>query len=211
MRPVLITAGATRNRIDAMRFISADSSGRTGAHIAEALGSEGLVFLGSPEACLRLPAGFQTATYSDTMDLMGRMEDWVRAHPTGLVVHAAAVGDYMLDFGDAQAQTKRPSGQAVLRLELVPTPKIVDQITRWSKDVFLVSFKAAPPGSTPQDLERMARSQQQRTRSQLVFANTIGRLGSEVLLIEGSTAHTHASRSSALEHLLRLLRTARAA
>jgi phosphopantothenoylcysteine synthetase/decarboxylase len=211
MRPVLITSGATRNPIDAMRYISAHSSGRTGAHIAEALGPERLSFLGSPEACLRLPDGFQATTYSDTMDLMVRMEDWVRAHPGGLVVHAAAVGDYMLDSGDAQAQIKRPSGQAVLHLELVPTPKIVDQIAGWSEDVFLVSFKAAPPGSSPEDLERLARAQLQRTCSQLVFANTIGRLGSEVLLIEGSTAHTHASRSSALEHLLRLLRTVRAA
>ena len=106
MRPALITAGATRNRIDAMRYISAHSSGQTGAHIADAVGPEGVWLLGSPEACLRAPAGIQTRSYADTVDLCTQMEAWVRAHPRGVVVHAAAVGDYMIDPADPLSSSK---------------------------------------------------------------------------------------------------------
>lgn len=209
MRPVLITSGATRNPIDAMRYISAYSSGRTGAHINMGLGMVDTLLLGSPEACHEIPDGFPIETYGDTLDLLARMHRWVLANPRGIVVHAAAVGDYMLDPADASATTKRPSGQDQLHITLVPTPKIVDQIAQWSPDVFLVSFKAAAPGTTEDELQRLAHAQLQRTRSELVFANTIGQLESGVTLVSRDLAVVFPSRDNALDDLIARVHAAR--
>lgn len=209
MRPVLITAGATRNRIDAMRFISAHSSGRTGAHIAEALNPHRVLLLGSPEACLRASERVQTAAYGDTMDLMQMMKDWISLHPDGIVVHASAVGDYMADPSDASSQGKLPSGQPELSLRLVPTPKILDQLKDWSADIFLASFKAAPPHTDAAGLEQLARAQATRTSSDLVFANTIGQLTTEVVVLDQERAVTHSTRDGAIDHLIQRISSMR--
>jgi phosphopantothenoylcysteine synthetase/decarboxylase len=200
VRPVLITAGATRNPIDSMRFISANASGRTGALLAEQLGPEGLTILGSPEALLRVPGGTAADTFGATEDLMARMKRWVLAHPSGVVIHSAAVGDYAVtDVSDAE---KIPSGQTELTLRLHPTPKILDRIRVWSPAVFLVSFKAAAPDTTVDGLVRIATTQLQRTTSDLVFGNTIGAIKGPVVLVDASGAVAFDDRADGLNALL---------
>ena len=211
MRPVLITAGATRNRIDAMRFLSAHSSGKTGAYIATALGPRDLMFLGSPEACLRAPQSIAQEIYTDTLDLLDRMRAWVGSNPAGLVVHAAAVGDYMIDPADPEAEGKRRSGQDVLQLRLVPTPKILDQVRGWSEQVYLISFKAAAPHTNTDELARIAAQQRVRTGSDLVFGNTIGRTDAEIVIVGADGAQVYAERHYALEALTAHIQDARLA
>lgn len=197
MRPVLITAGATRNPVDAMRFVSAYSSGRTGVAIARALG-ERVTLLASPEAALRCNDGPVVAEFGSTRDLMARMQAWCEDHPDAIVVHAAAVGDYEVE----SATGKIPSGQPELLLRLVPAPKILDRMRSWSPDLGIVSFKAAPPGTTPEQLATIADAQRKRTDSALVFANTIGRTGTDVVLVDATGATHHASRRDGLDDLV---------
>ncbi len=214
MRPVVVTAGATRNPVDAIRYLSAHSSGRTGGHVAAALAAHGadVTMLASPEAWLRLQAErpddaarVACVEYSSTDDLLDKLQTWVRAHPGGLVVHAAAVGDYAV----AERSTgKLPSGKAELVLRLRPTPKILDLIRDWDPTVHLVSFKAAAPGTSAPQLEEIARAQLTRTGSRLVFANVIGNLQSLVLLVERDSTTTHTDRGAALEDLFERLRGA---
>jgi phosphopantothenoylcysteine decarboxylase/phosphopantothenate--cysteine ligase len=201
MRAILITAGATRNPIDAMRFISAHSTGRTGAWLATALSQVAHVtMLGSPLALTHCAPPVVTLDFTSTQDLMNKMEVWVRANPDGLVIHAAAVGDYAV--ADLSADQKIPSGQEVLSLRLIPTPKILDAIRDWSGTVSLVSFKAASPGTTGSALEAIAANQGKRTGSDRVFANTIGALDSDVLIWSASGCTWHQKREDALEALL---------
>ena len=88
---ILITAGATRNPIDAMRYISARSSGATGMGLARALVARGhrVHLMGSAEARLRGP-DLDGEEYHSTRDLMVRMAAWIRRFPGGAVVHSAA-------------------------------------------------------------------------------------------------------------------------
>ena len=82
MKPVLITAGATRNPIDSMRYISAHATGKTGATIASSLMHKTKVFaLCSPVAEHNMPASVETAVFESTDDLMGKMKFWVEQHP----------------------------------------------------------------------------------------------------------------------------------
>src|SRR5688572_24419311 len=105
----LITAGATRNPIDAVRYVSAWSSGGTGVAIANALRDAGrsVHLLGSAEALLRAH-DMPSEEYGSTRDLMARMERHVRANPQLTLVHASAVGDYELPEIEP---SKIPSGR----------------------------------------------------------------------------------------------------
>jgi len=195
----LIVAGATRNPIDAVRYITARSTGRTGVALAAGLLERGadVYLLGSPEARLR-GAVVPGEEFGSTRDLMERMEAWVTTHRRGAVVHAAAVGDYELAQPGAD---KIPSGRDRLELVLVPTPKIADQVREWGLVGPYVTFKAAPPGTEVAELEQIARRQLHRTRSDLVFANTLGRLDRDVLLVDES-CRRYSKRSHAITALV---------
>lgn len=199
MRPVLVTAGATRNPIDAMRYISANSSGRTSVAIARALVAHGCdaLLLGSPEACLR-GDGLRTEEFTDTRDLMRRMERWVLANPNGAVVHAAAVGDYEVSEPSA---TKIGSNLETLTLTLTPTPKIADHVRAWSPGVQLITFKAAPPNTDGETLVRICRKQLQRTGSDLVLGNVLGSLAATTTLVDASGSEAFDDRAMALHAL----------
>jgi len=176
--------------------------------LAERLGAIAPVhLLGSPEAVLRAPEESTTETYGSTDDLMVRMRAWVDRHPSGVVVHAAAVGDYSVDPADPVADSKIPSGQAELRIRLVPTPKILDQIKGWSSTVCLVSFKAADPKVVGAELQELAEAQRVRTSSDLVFANTIGNLDADLLMIDPNDAVWFVDRGSALDALVARIRS----
>ena len=207
-RAVLVTAGATRNPVDAMRYLSARSTGATGVWLATALARDTRVtLLGSAEALLRLgppPPRVTAEEYGSTRDLMARMAAWVARHPDGVVVHAAAVGDYEA----APFDGKLPSGRGELMLRLTPTPKILDHLKQWSEALFVASFKAAPPGATGDRLCEIAESQRVRSRSDVVFANTIGRLGDDVLLASPTGCARFVSRAAGLDALLSTLRDA---
>ena len=178
---VLITAGATRNPVDAVRILTARSTGKTGVGIARALVARGVSvhLLGSAEACLRAPE-LASEEYGSTRDLMARMKAWVQENPGGHVVHSCAVGDYEMA---EQTSRKIPSGMDRLVLELVRTPKIADHIRAWGLSGHLVTFKAAGPDTSDDELVRIASAQRERTGSSLVFANVLGRLGHRVALV----------------------------
>ncbi len=201
-RPVLISAGATRNPIDSMRCITANSSGGTGVALATALQPDHPVhLLASPQAALRASAAGVSSVelFESTVDLMERMERWVRAHPRGIVIHAAAVGDYAPEASGGKVS----SGKACWTLELAPTPKILDHIRGWAGDeLVLVSFKAAAPETGDSDLVGIARKQAERTASDLVFANVLGRLGTRVAIVTPEDERWFDDRQDALQALI---------
>jgi phosphopantothenoylcysteine decarboxylase/phosphopantothenate--cysteine ligase len=200
----LITAGATRNPIDAMRHISANSTGRTSAHIAMALSTASQVtLLGSPQALLRIGEGVDGQEFGDTRDLLSKMKAWVQANPGGVVVHAAAVGDYEVS---TPAQSKVSSQLGEWTLTLRPTPKIADLIPQWDPQVFLVTFKAAGPDTGAEELVQICRKQLLRTRSQMVFGNVIGALGATSTLVDALGSEAFERRDDALSALVARIR-----
>lgn len=214
MNPMLLTAGATRNRVDAIRYLSAFAGGQTAIAIVQGVPMTSLHFLGSAEACLRVrlaeaerrleglpPRNIGSEEYTGTRDLMARMESWILRNPHGVVVHSAAVGDY-----EAEANpSKIPSGQAEISIRLRPAPKILDQIRGWAPECRLVSFKAGRPGLTPAELEQIARAQLQRTGSDLVFANVLGEIETSVLLVGPTQTEAFPHRVDAIAALNRRL------
>lgn len=202
-RPCLVTAGATRNPIDAMRYLAAYSSGRTGVTVAHELAADHAVtLLGSPEACLRTTSSLTTEGFGDTRDLMTRMEEWIRANRGGVVVHAAAVGDYEAE----PSPDKISSGLDELVIRLRRAPKIADHVKDWDPGCTFVTFKAAGPNTDAEQLVAMCRAQLRRTGSDHVFGNVIGALQTTAVLVDADGSEAFKDRLYALQALAARLR-----
>lgn len=199
-RPVLITAGATRNPIDSMRSITANSSGKTGVYLSQKLEAKGrrCTLFGSNLALLQPGCPTGHVEFTSTRDLLAKMKTWTLKHPTGVIIHTAAVGDFEVS-GTNHGKIK--SGSA-FTLELQPTPKIVNHIKVWSAQTRLVSFKAAAPDTSLQEVEQIAFKQLQRTQSDLVFANVLGNIEKNVVLMSEDGSQWFSKREEGLEALL---------
>lgn len=138
---ILVTSGATREPIDAVRFLSNVSSGRTGALLADALARHGhsVTLLHGQGA--ELPEQVKDIeAFSSTADLQARLRRLLGAGAFGAVVHAAAVSDYRpAESGDG----KLTSYAASLTLHLVPTPKLLPELKRHAapRPLKVVGFK----------------------------------------------------------------------
>ncbi len=186
-----------------MRYLAAYSSGRTGVTLAAELARDHQVtLLGSPEACLRVQAPVQPDLFGDTRDLMTRMEEWVRAHRGGLVVHAAAVGDYETQ----PSPDKLSSGLDELVIRLRRAPKIADHVKDWDPSCGFVTFKAAGPNTDAEQLVAICRAQLRRTRSDWVFGNVIGALQSTCVIVDEDGSEAFENRTDALHALAARLR-----
>lgn len=202
-RPVLITAGATRNPIDSMRSITSNSSGATGVYISQKLyyNERTITLMGSNVALLQPKCPTNRIEFTSTRDLLTKMNAWVVEHPTGIVVHAAAVGDFEV----TNTHSGKLASGSTLNLELQPTPKIIDHIKQWSHDVYLVSFKAAAPNTSLESLELIAQKQLQRTKSDLVFGNILGNLNKDVMLMSTNSTQVFTNRQDGLDALIDMI------
>ena len=118
---VLITAGATRERLDPVRFITNDSSGKMGFAIAEAArdrGAEVTVIHGSVSA--EIPAGVRTVRIETARDLYDAM--MAEAGKQAVIIQAAAVCDYR-PAEQKDRKIKKEKGKNLI-LELTENPDI---------------------------------------------------------------------------------------
>ncbi|WP_297468597.1 bifunctional phosphopantothenoylcysteine decarboxylase/phosphopantothenate--cysteine ligase CoaBC [Thermococcus sp.] len=176
---VLVTAGATREYIDPIRYITNASSGKMGVAIAEEAD-----FRGAEVTLIRtkgsVPSFVENQIEVETVEeMLEAIESELKAKRYDVVVLAAAVSDFRVRN---RAGVKIKSGKA-LTLELEPTPKIIDIVKALQPDVFLVGFKAE---TSEEKLVEEARKQIARAGSDLVVANTLKAFGSdenEVLLV----------------------------
>lgn len=146
---VLVTAGATREPIDSVRFISNISSGATGAAIAEFLAEAGHeVTLLHGEGALRSSApGLICGVFGSTEQLATRLQSTLCRGDFDAVVHAAAVADYRPDRAHAG---KLGSHAEELTLRLVPTPKLLPQLKSWStRPLRVLGFKLTAGADAP--------------------------------------------------------------
>ena len=140
---ILITAGATREPIDAVRFLSNVSTGRTGALLADALAAHGhTVTVLHGEAAVRPIQAMDTESFSSTADLQAALIRRLRnaANPYDAVIHCAAVSDYKPDTHHAG---KMSSYAAELTVRLVPTPKLLPELKSYAapRPLKVIGFK----------------------------------------------------------------------
>jgi phosphopantothenoylcysteine decarboxylase/phosphopantothenate--cysteine ligase len=166
---VLITAGATREELDPVRFLSNRSSGRMGFALAEAARARGAgVTIVAGATSIEPPANVQltrAVSAEEMLDaVMNQIED------ATIFIAAAAVSDYR-PAERAQSKIKKSSENLTLVLE--PTTDILAEVSTSKKNGLLVVGFAAETGNV---LEH-ARSKLERKNLDAIVANDITREG----------------------------------
>ncbi|MFA6583839.1 MAG: phosphopantothenoylcysteine decarboxylase [Elusimicrobiaceae bacterium] len=94
---ILITAGATREPIDGVRFITNFSTGKTGADMTDCFrqGGHGVLYLHGINACMPKRKG-PSLCFEGFADLDGKLRLLLKKNRFDIIVHAAAVGDYSI-------------------------------------------------------------------------------------------------------------------
>jgi phosphopantothenoylcysteine decarboxylase / phosphopantothenate---cysteine ligase len=173
---VLVTAGSTVEHIDPIRVMTNLSSGKMGLAIAQQAQRMG--------ASVTLVYGHGTQEASNGKVIRVRTgEEMYNAVLSELsfkkhdiAIMAAAVSDFT---PEKKAYKKIDTKAGKMELSLVATKKIIDEVKKKSKNIFLVAFKADHdlPDSV---LIEKAYKKLQECDADIIVANDLGRKGSEV-------------------------------
>src|SRR5262245_49355624 len=170
---VLVTAGGTRERGDAVRFLGNRSSGKMGFAIAAEAARRGAeVTLVAGPVALPTPAGVTRVDIESALE----MRDAVLGalSKADVVVKAAAVADFRPSAPDARKIRKEdlPDG-AGIALDLVRNPDILAEVCRQKGDRLVVGFAAES-----HDVIASARRKLERKGCDLMVANDSSQEGS---------------------------------
>ncbi len=197
-RRVLISAGGTREPLDAVRFVGNRSSGRMGVALAEEARRRGAdVTLLAANLNVSAPPGVTVVETPTASDL--ERETLARAD-SDVIVMAAAVADYR---PSAPEESKRPKDDEPWIVELIPTVDVLAALGAARRPgQVLVGFAADASGH---GLER-AREKLHAKSSDLVVFNDVSRadIGFDVednevtLLTNGSEQHVSKAAKSAI-------------
>lgn len=201
---VVITAGATREPIDPVRFISNRSSGKMGYAVAQAAQQAGaIVTLISGVVNLSPPRGVKTINVETAQQMYDAVQQVISQ--CNIFISAAAVADYR----PVQIADKKIKKQADnLQISLERTQDILAHVAAQPRPPFTVGFAA----ETDNVLE-YARDKLQRKKLNMIAANLVGNsLGFEqddnaltVLWADGEQHLPRCHKIELAQHLITLI------
>lgn len=165
-KQVIVSAGGTRERIDPVRYISNDSSGKMGYAMAQAADWLGAtVTLVSTTQSLLPPEGVQVQEVASAQELAQAMTS--HYDQMDYVVMAAAVSDYRVKHPHDQ-KIKKVAGQTDWQLDLVQNPDILAQLGQTKRQQVLIGFAAET-----QNLLEHARAKLSKKGADWLIANDV--------------------------------------
>ena len=165
-KQVIVSAGGTRERIDPVRYISNDSSGKMGYAMAQAADWLGAtVTLVSTTHSLLPPEGVQVQQVASAQELAQAMTS--HYDQMDYVVMAAAVSDYRVKQPHDQ-KIKKVAGQTDWQLDLVQNPDILAQLGQTKRQQVLIGFAAET-----QNLLEHARAKLSKKGADWLIANDV--------------------------------------
>ncbi|WP_281891070.1 bifunctional phosphopantothenoylcysteine decarboxylase/phosphopantothenate--cysteine ligase CoaBC [Paenibacillus sp. YYML68] len=165
---VLVTAGATVERIDPVRYLTNDSSGKMGFAIAEAavrMGAQVTLVVG--RTSVPPPAGVELIRVESAQQMLDAVMSRLAAHD--VIVKTAAVADYR---PASQEEHKIKKSADELELKLVRNPDILQTIGQHKTHQLVVGFAAET-----RDLDAYAMDKLRRKRCDLLAANDVTQEG----------------------------------
>ncbi len=170
---VLVTAGGTREAVDAVRFVGNRSSGKMGFAVAREAARRGAeVRLIAGPSVLVTPAGVRRIDVESALEM--REAVLAQLPDATIVVKAAAVADFRPTRPSQRKLKKEELAEgATLTLELERTPDILAEICRQKGRRVVVGFAAES-----HDVVENARRKLVRKGCDLLVANDISRDGS---------------------------------
>ena len=169
-KKVLITAGPTIEYIDPIRVITNQSSGKTGVLLASELISSGAkVTLIYGPGIEKPPKGAKIIKIFTSKEMFDAVKKEMSKN-FDIVIMAAAVSDYT---PVNHSKNKLKSNMNQIEITLKKTPKIIDQIKKIQKNVFLVGFKAETDISK-KELIKVAKIKMNESAADMIVANDVG-------------------------------------
>ena len=167
---VLVVTGATKERIDDMRYITNRSTGVTGIEISrEAFyrGADTMLLAG--ENVRGIPSSLETMSFSDVEDLSKKLDliqnSW---KVPDIAFFAAGISDYAPD----PVEGKIESGEETIDLKLRRTRKVIDKFKGIHPDCILIGYKAERVDDR-KELMRRAYKRMKKVGMDLVVANDL--------------------------------------
>lgn len=163
---VLVTAGPTVERIDPVRYLTNDSSGKMGYAIAEAAQNRGAnVTLITGPVHIPAPSGVSVIPVTSTMSLYDCMMN--HCEEQDVIIQAAAPADYRVEH-IADQKIKKQSGEPFV-LTLVQNPDIAKAVgSRKKAGQILVGFAAET-----QNVFKNAQAKLEKKNLDLIVANDV--------------------------------------
>ncbi len=161
----IVTAGATIEAIDPVRFISNRSSGKQGYAIAEALAGAGAQVTLISGAALPAPANVKLLRITSAQEMLEACE---KSLPADIAVFTAAVSDFRPESTAGNKIKKKP-GAAAPVLKLAENPDILKTISNHKKRPNLVIGFAAET----ENLEKNAKEKLARKNCDWILANDV--------------------------------------
>lgn len=181
-RHVLVTSGGTLEPIDPVRCITNNSTGATGAIVAEVLLGLGhsVHFLSAKGSVqprfgeLDAESRYVSQHFKTFGDLASTLEDALRSQSFDAVVHAAAVSDFRLESGPSSVKI---DSAEELTMRFTRTPKLIESLRAWSGNdaMKIVAFKLTV---SPNPVERADNVKRlfENSKPDFVVANDLSEL-----------------------------------
>ena len=137
---ILITAGSTWVKIDAVRILTNRFTGRTGVALARALAQKKhrVTLLVNPHCVSKELKGLLVEKFYYFTEFKQKIISLLKKQKFDLIIHTAAVSDYVLPN---PGKSKIPSGKPALTITLKPTEKIIKIMRRLVPAALIMQFK----------------------------------------------------------------------
>lgn len=165
-KKILITAGATLEDVDGVRFISNYSSGKMGTALAEAAVERGakVIFIAGRTSVPR-PKNCEIIEVKSTLDMYGAVMEKIKE--ADIIIKAAAPADYRVE---------NPAGNKIkgqnVTLKLVKNPDIAEAAGKIKRDKILVVFAAETENLIENASEKLLKK-----NADIVVANNVTKEG----------------------------------
>ncbi|MDR1184235.1 MAG: bifunctional phosphopantothenoylcysteine decarboxylase/phosphopantothenate--cysteine ligase CoaBC [Coriobacteriales bacterium] len=167
-RRVLVTAGATREYIDPVRYLSNPSSGVTGYAIAEEAARRGAeVVLVSGPTAIPDPFGCTVTRVTSALEMFEAAAAAFDAQPFDTAIFTAAVADYR-SAECREHKLKKGEQGSEFSLRLVSNPDILATLAARKQTTFIVGFAAET-----HDVIAAARRKLEEKGADLIVANDV--------------------------------------
>ncbi|MDP8266743.1 MAG: phosphopantothenoylcysteine decarboxylase [Candidatus Aceula meridiana] len=205
-KKILITCGPTWVPIDRIRVISNVSTGEIGHRISHLLCREKakVTLIQGPGTHPLRHLPYKTISFRFFDEFAKVVKSELQKTKYDVVIHAAAVSDYKI----RRPQTKKISSNfKEFKLELVPTPKIIQTIKKLNPKTFLIGFKLESEAKK-EFLVARAETLIKKAKCDLVVANLATNNYYKGYIIDRTKTilATETSREKMAQHLVSILK-----
>lgn len=164
---VLVSAGGTKERIDPVRYITNDSSGKTGYAIAKAAYYQGAEVTLVTASNLDIPKGIKTVKVASALDMYEAINHYF--NETDILIMSAAVSDYSV-LKEAKSKIKKDQQADLMTLELKKNPDILKTMGLKKEQQYVVGFAAET-----EKIEEYAKQKLSEKNLDMIVANDVSR------------------------------------